>query len=297
MHDQAMPPADRRAEFITALRDLADYLTEHPALPVPSHVDINVFPARGTDTEKRAGWTDSPPSPARQSPRTTGTTRPPSRSARLTTRPSLPRARGWPPTVRKPATTAASSRNPVHDRSRRHQAGSHPGPPGQASWPDRLRDLPWPGLPKAGQVCRRPNRGEASAGHEAQGATRHHDRVAAATGPPRVPVARRSTGNDSAFRTRRLVDGCQAGPSPQPCEPAPVAGRRRGTAAPAVWNLPGIPACRDSDPAVFFPLPGSPLSPPGPSAQCKPSASRWPAPTESGSASGAASTWRPRPGR
>jgi hypothetical protein len=32
--------------------------------------------------------------------------------------------------------------------------------------------------------------------------------------------------------------------------------RRRGTAAPAAWHLPGLPACRDADPGLFFPPPG-----------------------------------------
>jgi hypothetical protein len=32
--------------------------------------------------------------------------------------------------------------------------------------------------------------------------------------------------------------------------------RRRGTAAPAAWHLPGLPACRDADPGLFFPGPG-----------------------------------------
>jgi hypothetical protein len=55
MHDQAMPASDHRAEFIAALRDLADYLAEHPALLVPYRLSVNVFPAHGTDTEERAG--------------------------------------------------------------------------------------------------------------------------------------------------------------------------------------------------------------------------------------------------
>jgi hypothetical protein len=50
-----MPPADHRAEFIAALRDLADYLTEQPALPVPYRLTVNVFPVHGTDAEERAG--------------------------------------------------------------------------------------------------------------------------------------------------------------------------------------------------------------------------------------------------
>ena len=42
MHDQAMPPADPRAEFIAALRELADYLTEHPPLPdAPMFVKVS----------------------------------------------------------------------------------------------------------------------------------------------------------------------------------------------------------------------------------------------------------------
>jgi hypothetical protein len=54
MHDQAMPATDPRAEFIAALRDLADYLAEDPALPVPYRLSVNVFPGPGTDAEDRA---------------------------------------------------------------------------------------------------------------------------------------------------------------------------------------------------------------------------------------------------
>jgi hypothetical protein len=50
-----MPAADRRTEFIAALRGMADYLTEHPGLPVPYRLDVNVFPVHGTDAEERAG--------------------------------------------------------------------------------------------------------------------------------------------------------------------------------------------------------------------------------------------------
>jgi hypothetical protein len=50
-----MPASDHRAEFIAALRDLADYLTEDPALPVPYSLQVNVFPVHGTDAEERAG--------------------------------------------------------------------------------------------------------------------------------------------------------------------------------------------------------------------------------------------------
>jgi hypothetical protein len=50
-----MPPADPRTEFIAALRDLADYLSENPALPVPYRLAVNVFPVHGTDAEERAG--------------------------------------------------------------------------------------------------------------------------------------------------------------------------------------------------------------------------------------------------
>ena len=58
MHDQAMPPADPRAEFIAALRELAGYLAEHPGLPVPFGLHcVNVFPARSTDADERA-WVD-----------------------------------------------------------------------------------------------------------------------------------------------------------------------------------------------------------------------------------------------
>jgi hypothetical protein len=58
MHDQAMPPADPRAEFIAALRGLADYLAEHPGLPVPFGLhSVHVFPARSTDADERA-WAD-----------------------------------------------------------------------------------------------------------------------------------------------------------------------------------------------------------------------------------------------
>ena len=58
MHDQAMPPADPRAEFIAALRGLAGYLAEHPGLPVPFGLHcVHVFPARSTDADERA-WVD-----------------------------------------------------------------------------------------------------------------------------------------------------------------------------------------------------------------------------------------------
>ena len=56
MHDQAMPPADPRAEFIAALRELADYLTEHPSLPVPYiTTTFHVFSDGDTDSERQAG--------------------------------------------------------------------------------------------------------------------------------------------------------------------------------------------------------------------------------------------------
>ena len=58
MHDQAMSPADPRTEFIAARRELADYLTEHPALPVPlGRHSVSVFPHLGTDADERA-WVD-----------------------------------------------------------------------------------------------------------------------------------------------------------------------------------------------------------------------------------------------
>jgi WhiB family redox-sensing transcriptional regulator len=37
--------------------------------------------------------------------------------------------------------------------------------------------------------------------------------------------------------------------------------RRRGPLAPAAWRLPGVPACRDSDPDLFFPGPGESADP------------------------------------
>jgi len=51
-----MPTTDpERAQFITALRDLARYLTEHPDVPDPDHGDeIHVFAPDGTDAEERA---------------------------------------------------------------------------------------------------------------------------------------------------------------------------------------------------------------------------------------------------
>jgi hypothetical protein len=56
MHDQAMPPADPRAEFIAALRDLAGYLTEHPYLPISDMTTTcHVFPDADTDSERQAG--------------------------------------------------------------------------------------------------------------------------------------------------------------------------------------------------------------------------------------------------
>ena len=43
-----------RALFITGLRDLADYLTDHPDVPVPdTDRDIVVFVPDGTDDEER----------------------------------------------------------------------------------------------------------------------------------------------------------------------------------------------------------------------------------------------------
>jgi hypothetical protein len=44
-----------RARYITGLRDLADYLTDHPGAPVPRHrTEINVFPPNGSEAEERA---------------------------------------------------------------------------------------------------------------------------------------------------------------------------------------------------------------------------------------------------
>jgi WhiB family redox-sensing transcriptional regulator len=37
--------------------------------------------------------------------------------------------------------------------------------------------------------------------------------------------------------------------------------RRRGAAAPAAWDLPGMPACRHADPDLFFPGPGESADP------------------------------------
>ena len=46
---------DRRA-FINGLRDLANYLEDHPELPHPGYVTaIDVFPEGDTDTERRNG--------------------------------------------------------------------------------------------------------------------------------------------------------------------------------------------------------------------------------------------------
>lgn len=53
----AVAPADAdRAEFTAALRQLADYLDEHPDLPVPQydHAYIAPTPAGGCDAERRA---------------------------------------------------------------------------------------------------------------------------------------------------------------------------------------------------------------------------------------------------
>lgn len=59
MHDQAMPPADPRAEFIAALRDLAGYLAAHPSLPVPYiTTTFHVFPRQGYG--QRAGGGSGP---------------------------------------------------------------------------------------------------------------------------------------------------------------------------------------------------------------------------------------------
>ena len=51
-----MPTTDpERTDFITALRDLADYLTDHPDVPVPDFErEILVFVPDGTDAEERA---------------------------------------------------------------------------------------------------------------------------------------------------------------------------------------------------------------------------------------------------
>jgi hypothetical protein len=51
-----MPTTDpERAQFITALRDLARYLSDHPDVPVPDiGKDILVFVPDGTDDEERA---------------------------------------------------------------------------------------------------------------------------------------------------------------------------------------------------------------------------------------------------
>jgi hypothetical protein len=51
-----MPAASHRTAFIAGLRDLANYLTQHPALPVPDcSVAVNVFPADGTEADRQAG--------------------------------------------------------------------------------------------------------------------------------------------------------------------------------------------------------------------------------------------------
>jgi hypothetical protein len=43
-----------RAELITGLLDLAVFLESHPDVPAPHWADLLVFPADGTDDEKRA---------------------------------------------------------------------------------------------------------------------------------------------------------------------------------------------------------------------------------------------------
>lgn len=44
-----------RAEFITGLRDLADYLATHPDIPVPAFgADILMYANEGTDAAERA---------------------------------------------------------------------------------------------------------------------------------------------------------------------------------------------------------------------------------------------------
>lgn len=43
-----------RAELITGLLDLAVFLESHPDVPTPHSADLLVFPADGTDDEKRA---------------------------------------------------------------------------------------------------------------------------------------------------------------------------------------------------------------------------------------------------
>ena len=43
-----------RAELITGLLDLAVFLEFHPDIPAPHWADLLVFPADGTDDEKRA---------------------------------------------------------------------------------------------------------------------------------------------------------------------------------------------------------------------------------------------------
>ena len=60
MHDQAMPPADPRAEFIAALREPGGYLTEHPSLPVPFATTSMSSPT-GIGQRAAGGWISSPP--------------------------------------------------------------------------------------------------------------------------------------------------------------------------------------------------------------------------------------------
>lgn len=61
MHDQAMPPADPRAEFIAALRDLASYLTAHPSLPCRISPPPSMSSPTGIRTASgRQEWTSSP---------------------------------------------------------------------------------------------------------------------------------------------------------------------------------------------------------------------------------------------
>lgn len=45
---------DRRARLITGLLDLAIFLEANPDVPAPHSADVFVFPADGTDDEKRA---------------------------------------------------------------------------------------------------------------------------------------------------------------------------------------------------------------------------------------------------
>ena len=48
--------ADDRAAALASLRDLVDYLTAHPDVPVPWHINVRVYPDLGAgDDAERAG--------------------------------------------------------------------------------------------------------------------------------------------------------------------------------------------------------------------------------------------------